>query len=194
MSEQRIDFPRHVNKRWVVGTLVAVVAVCVYGAVDSSLGAARWTGGAFALVGVLLGVLLLVRGGAWLTGTHLHVRNFRTTTIDLSRATRVRLVGNRGGSVLLMASDGGRTAKLSVLSLTDYVKAGLPADALLALADAMAGAKDSAAQGVAKQLRSQAKHVQAGGRVEDSPLAAMASSGVLTMAKGAGLGGTVDKL
>lgn len=92
-----------------------------------------------------------------------------------AQARGVDLVSNGGGGILLRASppDRRRRAQVAVLALTLYVERSQDPDLLRLLADTLDRHGTNGGPAVARQLRAQAAHSDAGGDPRTSPLAAL---------------------
>lgn len=126
------------------------------------------------LVGLMLKTVQLDPVAGRLVTTRLLVLR---QTLDLASVTEARLMDNRAGEAMLRLRGSGRfRSYVSLLHHTATVKRSLDGPSLTGLADALDRFVPTNATGrndVIARLRSQARHVAAGGGPSDSPPAAL---------------------
>lgn len=170
--------------RWIIATGVGLVGLLVWSFVTGpETWSARLGMAAFAAI-LAFFALLIVSTRLWLepaTGAVAIERLWSwRRRLQLSRATRVRLVGNGGGVVSVQIRAAGHLGPraIPVLSRTDYGDAAMPAEILSTLAEMLARWAPADVVGdVTERLRAQAVFLAGGGPIGDSPLAARASAG-----------------
>jgi hypothetical protein len=193
MAADRLAIPRLTSRSgwlWSAGTLLALLVVCVLVFVTQPEN--RWAVLVVAPVAVVLAAFLLVRS-AWVeteSGTVVQRTLVGSRRARLAEADKLQLTSNRGGGLLLQVRQKGasRALYLPVVALTDHVRRSQDPVVLRALAaqvETWAPQRTS----VAKQLVRQAEHLEQGGSVDGSPLAALVTHGVMTAAKGGGAAG-----
>ncbi|RZS90809.1 hypothetical protein EV189_0038 [Motilibacter rhizosphaerae] len=182
--------------RWITATLVAVVAVAAY--VWATQPQDRWAVAAVAVLGAVL-VLAVARRAAWVevsTGTVVKRTLLRgRQRMPLAEAA-VEVRANGGGLATLDVSAGrGRTVRLPLLALTQYVERSQEAAPLRTLADLVERWSGERGRTAVDLMRRQADHVAAGGSATTSPLAPLARKNITGAVGAAGAaGGATDLL
>ncbi|VTR77564.1 hypothetical protein [Cellulomonas hominis] len=185
------------GRRWLVATAVAVLVVMAVIAVTQPENRPA--------VLVTVPVLALLTAGLLWRSTWLEPAGGALVVLRLGRfrrrvplgpTTSVALVPNGAGGLLLGARPQGSRRRLfvSVLSLTDYVEASLPPELLRSLADTLERHRAGGAPAVARALRAQAEHLEAGGDLRGSPLAPLLTYGAVNAAKAGGAGAVGSQL
>lgn len=183
-------FSSRSGRVWAAGTAVAALAVVVVLAVTQPENRVYAVTAVSALA---LFFVVLLWQSTWLdpdAGTLLRVRcRVWRREVGLEPGTSVALLPNGGGTLLLRAKPArGRALLLPLVARTDHVEQSQPPSLLRALADTVVAHRAGGARPVAQALRAQADHLDAGGTVAASPLAALITSGVVTAAKAGGAG------
>lgn len=194
VTHRRIDIHATTQtvKLWARIVIALLVPVALWITFDSSLGLERFFSVAILSIFIFFAIPA-VRGSAWIVGSRLTVRQWRTRTVDLAQVTKLDIVGNNGGGVLLRASDGGPTCLLMLFSALNTAH-NRSRDILLVLADAVGNAELPSAKSVAAELRAQAAFMETHGPPEQSPMNAKAGTKVLDLALGAAMLGFFTKL
>lgn len=189
MAAERLEIPRVKPRHARAGVAVLIATGVVLIAVIAWLWVRDSADRPFAVLVAVVMVLFVVwvvrasRLRTWLRPAERVLEQDRlfggTATASLATG-RVRLVDTRGGILLLYAD----RLKIVAYRDGDYGAATLSPSLLRALAGAIT------ARTVASQLLAQAEYVEAGGPLEQSPLAALTTQGLLRAAKvGGGAGG-----
>jgi hypothetical protein len=101
-------------------------------------------------------------------------RLLRTHRAGVRRARSISLRTNDGGAVQIVVEDDKGKAFAPLLMKSMYVTAAQPPQVLTPLLQAVEANRGRSSTEVAERLRAQIAHLQAGGEVATSPLAALA--------------------
>jgi hypothetical protein len=161
---------------WVLATLVVVLLAMAWIAVTDPENR-PWT--LVGPLGALFAAYSVKRMAQWLEvddGDTVLVqrRLLRTHRAGMRRARSISLRTNGGGAVQIVVEDDKGKVFAPLLMKSTYVTAAQPPQVLTPLLQAVEANRGRSSAEVAERLRAQIAHLQAGGEVATSPLAALA--------------------